>query len=192
LDDRSIVNAIRLPRKRWFSKESKTLKFGPGGALVAVSTASTAASTAVGDLASGLPGAVSGGLEQSKKTLDQLAALKSAAVDQQLAAVKKAVEQKQQELVLAGLHATDDQAAELEQLKQEAALLENRQKIAVGEATLADAGEVARLKQELDGLKTELEKAQTSRALETEAALSELRAEIDRLRAEARRDNLEE
>jgi hypothetical protein len=168
MDDKCSVREIDLPKRRLFSKESKTLKFGPGGSLVAVSTASTAAATAAAEIASGLPAGVSGGLEQSKKILDQLSGLSTAAVDQQLAAIKKQVELKQQALVLAGLNATDQQYAELERLKQEAAILENRQKVAIGQATLPDAADLARLKQEVESLKSQLERIQTAKALETE------------------------
>jgi hypothetical protein len=181
MDDKCFVREIDLPKSRLFSKESKTLKFGPGGSLIAVSTASTAAATAAAEIASGLPAGISGGLEQSKKILDQLSGLSTAAMDQQLAAIKKQVELKQQELVLAGLNATDQQYAELERLKQEAAILENRQKVAVAQATLPDAADGARLKQEVELLKAQLERILTAKALETEMQLAELQAEVARL-----------
>ncbi len=179
--------AIRLPKKRLFGKRTSALKFSPGGALTSFSSGETSAGASIGELAGSLPSTVASGLEQSTKLWDSVSSLRSKALDERLATLKKQVELKQNEITAAGLEATESDAAELERLKQQAAILDNQK--AIGESSLAlspSGQDLARLQQEIELLKAQRETSVSERHLTAESELADLRLEIERLKTENR------
>jgi hypothetical protein len=95
------------------------------------------------------------------------------------------VELKQQQIAAAGLEATQDDAAELERLRQKADILETRK--GIGETSLAldpAAQEVLALQQEIGLLKATRQASAAGRALAAELQFGDLRLEIERLRVE--------
>ena len=104
---------------------------------------------------------------------------------EQLATTKKQVELKQQQIAAAELEATQDDAAELERLRQKADILETRK--GIGETSLAldpAAQEVLALQQEIGLLKATRQASAAGRALAAELQFGDLRLEIERLRVE--------
>ncbi len=134
------------------------MSFSPSGALSGLASTRTAAGAAIAEAAAGVPGAASSGLDQSMTLLSGAEALRTLQIDQQLARLKRRVEVKQQEIVEAGLLATEGSAAELARLTQEAELLERRRSVA-GYSGQAEAvvAEIASLTQQIELLKARQE-----------------------------------
>jgi hypothetical protein len=159
----------------WFGKRSLKLSFSAGGALTSVSTESTSDAAAIAETAATLPATITGGLEQSSKLLDQVEALRTKAADQRLARLKKEIELKQQQILQDGLLATEASHAELERLKQEAAILEARGTIRT--ATDPSTLELENLKRQIELLKAQKEFAAAERELAGDAG-DDLRVEL--------------
>ena len=150
MDDACEVRSVHFRKSLW-AKRGEEVSFSPSGALSGLASTRTAAGAAVAEAAAGVPGAVSSGLDQSMKLLAGVEALRTLQIDQQLARLKRRIEVKQQEIVAAGLLATEGSAAELARLTQEAELLERRRALA-GYAGQSDAvvAEVAALRQQIE------------------------------------------
>ena len=164
MDDACEVRSIHFRRSLW-AKRGEEVSFSPSGALSGLASTRTAAGAAVAEAAAGVPGAAASGLDQSLKLLGGAETLRTLQVDQQLARLKRRVEVKQQEIVAAGLLATEGSVAELARLTQEAELLERRRSVA-GYAGQADAvvAEVAALRQQIELLQARQELTDTRRA----------------------------
>lgn len=143
--------------KSWFGKRKQGLVFSSLGALVGYTAEHTSEAAGLADTAAALPGTLTGSLEQSKKILDGVAALRDQRLDSRLATLKKQVELKQQEITQSGLLATEGSYAELERLKQEAALLEQRKTI--GDVSDPNTALLADLKQQIELIKARQELA---------------------------------
>jgi hypothetical protein len=165
MDDACEVVAIQFRKSLW-AKRSEAVEFSPNGALVGISTTRASAAAAISDAAQGMPGAVSAGLEQSRKIWDGVQSVRSAGIDQQLADLKRRIELKQSEIAEAGLLATEGSAAELARLQQQASILEQRKTIA-GDAGLSEsvASQIAALRQQLDLLTVQQELNKATGAL---------------------------
>jgi hypothetical protein len=122
--------------KSMLAKRTTALTFSDLGALTGVATTRTAAAAALADAAQAIPGTVAASLEQTKKLYDDFGALRDRAIDTRLAELKKQLALKQNEIALAGLHATEAQSAELARLKQQEEILKEQKAIA-GYATPA-------------------------------------------------------
>lgn len=116
-------------RKSILAKRTGSFTFSALGTLTGFSTTRTASAAALADTAQALPGTAAAGLEQAKKLSDDASALRNRSIDARLAELKNEVAIKQQEISLAGLHATEAQAAELERLKQQEQILKEQQAI---------------------------------------------------------------
>lgn len=158
----------------WFGNRTLKLGFSPNGALTSLSTESTSDAAVIAETAAALPATITGGLEQSSKLLDQIEALRTKSTDQRLARLKKDIELKQQQILQTGLAATEGSHAELERLKQEAAILEARETIRGG--TDPTSLEIAELKRQVELLKARKDVADAERALSDGA--DDLRAEL--------------
>jgi hypothetical protein len=117
-------------RKSIWAKKSGSLKFSSLGALTGVATTRAAEAAALAETAQEIPGKVAGSLEQTKKLYDDVEALRDRSADARLVELKREVALKQNEISLAGLHATEAQAAELKRLQQEEAILKTKKAIA--------------------------------------------------------------
>jgi hypothetical protein len=134
--------------------------FSSLGALVGYTSKHTSEAAGLADTVSGIPTAVVGSLEQSKKLLDGISALRTQGLDSRLATLKTQVELKQQEITESGLLATEASFGELQRLKQEAEILQ--QKKTIGDLTAApdpNASLLADLKQQIELLSAQQERA---------------------------------
>ena len=186
MDECCDFKSVKLRKSLW-ARRSATVKFSSGGALIGYASTANAAGSAFAESVQGVPAAVAGSFEQSKKIYDQIDALQNRSLDKRLPRIKKEVELKQQELTRDGLLATAASYAELERLKQEASVLEQREKIAgFGRSPSAEAVELAGLKQQIELLAAKHDLAVAKRALASESDLAEIWQEIERLSAETR------
>jgi hypothetical protein len=157
MDDRCEVQKLPF-HKSLFGKRGQGLVFSQLGGLVGYTSKQTSEAAGFADTMAAVPGTVTGSLEQSKKFLDDVYALRSHGLDSRLATVKKQVELKQQEITESGLLATESSYAELEQLKQEAEILQ--QKKAIGDLSSppdTNAALMADLRQQIELLKLKQE-----------------------------------
>ena len=116
--------------KSILAKRTTALTFSDLGALTGIATTRTAAAAALADTAQAIPGTVAASLEEAKKLSDDVGALRDRAIDARLAELKKEVAVKQNEIALAGLHATEAQSAELTRLQQQEAILKAQKTLA--------------------------------------------------------------
>jgi hypothetical protein len=128
--------------KSMLAKRTSSLTFSDLGALTGIATTRTASAAGLADTAQAIPGTIAASLEQTKKLYDDVGALRNRSIDARLAELKREVALKQNEIALAGLHATEAQSAELARLKQQEAILKEQKTIA-GYATPAPAATTA-------------------------------------------------
>jgi hypothetical protein len=181
--DRCSAHRTVALRRSMFAARRESLEFSALGALQSLGSDDAASAAAAADAASSLPGAIAGGLDESKKVLDALSGLRERGLDEQLDRVKKEVELKQHELAYGDLLATEGSRAELERLKQQAAMLEQRKAIA-GALPDEDVRQLARLTQQVDVAKSEQGLLVAQRQLDAESELNDLRLEVERLKAQ--------
>lgn len=150
MDSECRMESIEFRKSLW-AKRAKSVEFSTIGALAGVSTTRASAGAAISDVVQSIPGAAVSGLNQSREIFDSVEAVRSVAVDQQISRLKKRIELKQQEITESALLATEGSAAELERLRREADILEQRKTIA-GYAGQSDSlvTEIATIKQQLD------------------------------------------
>jgi hypothetical protein len=76
MDEQSAYRRVEFPGRAWFSKRSRKVTFSPtSGAMTGYSSSATAPVAAIGDSLAAAPAAVAGSMEQSKKMMDQWAAI---------------------------------------------------------------------------------------------------------------------
>ena len=131
---------------------------------------------AIADALAAVPDQVTSGLDAVTKASTSLGDLGDAAAERRLKALKRQVEQRQQELELQGIDATADSFAELKRLQQQVDLQ-------TAQGTLDSAG-LKELENELamETARRDLEARSRERRLATELATTQ--AEIARLEAE--------
>lgn len=129
VDKACLTEEIRLS-EGWFGKRKTGLKFSALGALAARTGSASASAADIADVVGKLPGTITDGLDLSSKFLGQVSALRSGALDAELAELKKRVELRQQEIAMDGLNTTDAAQEELERLKQQYEILKLRKDIA--------------------------------------------------------------
>lgn|GEM_PF-6507028 len=165
LDNRCVHRTFVL-RRSWFSKKSSKVTFSSSGVATGFASGSTSSVAAFAEAVGSVPGAVAASLKTVGEISDSVYSLRSKALDNELARVKKEVELGQQQVLDAGLDRTEKQAAALERLKQRQATLEARKAIieasdAIEElqAPASPPDELARLQAEVALLRAQLEKA---------------------------------
>lgn len=183
MDELSVVRKIKLHKSLW-AKRASTLKFSADGALTGYASTAAAAGAAFAETVQGVPASIAASLEQSKKIYDQVDGLRNRTLDQKLARIKKEVELKQQEILKDDLLATSSQHAELERLKQQAAILEQSKLIAGYGPPSADAVELATLTKKVELLSAKYELAVVERAIASEAALGDVWSRLEQLEAQ--------
>ncbi len=122
--------------KALFGKRAVKLGFSAGSALESLRVGAASGAAAAAEAAGALPNAVALGLERSRKIVTRAAALRFAALDQRLSVLTRELQLKRQEIAEAGLQATAGSYAELQALKRQVALLEQRKALAALEADL--------------------------------------------------------
>ncbi len=175
VDASSRSNLYRFRTSIW-SKRKVTLTMSESGLLTGYAHETTASAEKIGETLGALPDSVEQALTKASGIRDKLTELENKARAEAKADLDAAIEEKKQQIVMAGLLATEADQVELERLTQQKALLD--QQALVGRAPLAA---------ELETTKKELELAQKQRDLATERELAELKMEIARLEAEVDR-----
>lgn len=177
-DNRSVHRTFEL-RRSWFARKSSKVTFSPAGVATGFASGSTSSVAAFAESVGGLPATVSGSLKSVGEISDSVYALRTKALDNELARVKKTVELRQQRIVEAGLDVTEAQAAELEGLKQRQAMLEARKAIIEASDAIEDLrappsppGALAQLQAEVALLRAQLEKVLLARAVSSDETAS--------------------
>jgi flagellin-like hook-associated protein FlgL len=149
MDARSREQGIAQERVL-FGKQSRGLTFSSDGNFTGLSFGSTSAAAAALTAVGGIPGQVATALDNVSKVSTSLGTLASAGDEAELQRLKRQVDTKTQELNLEGLERTSKDYAELEWLKQQASMKEQRDK-AFPTAPAEDpvAKEIADLRQQV-------------------------------------------
>jgi hypothetical protein len=185
LDDACPHRVVELP-EAWIENESVEFTFSDAGALTGIIGSDTSGVASLAETLGSVPGTVSDALGKAKSITDAVVGFRSAATDQRLAQIEKAVKIKQQELAQAGLLATEGTHVELEKLKRQADILTQQKTIrdATPAAVVADpvADEIARLRQQIELLTAQREQSVAQRQLTAETALAAIEQELERRR----------
>ena len=145
MDGRCPSTTVRLP-KALFGKRSVRLGFSAGSALQSLRVTATSEVAGLAETVAALPNAAVLGLDRARRVAGRVTALRGAELDQRLSLLTRQLQLKRQEIAQAGLLATASSYAELEGLKREVALLEQRKALLALEADLglpATAGDAA-------------------------------------------------
>jgi hypothetical protein len=135
MDERSPSTTVRLA-KALFGKRAVRLGFSAGSALQSLRVAATSEVAGLAEAAAGLPNAAVLGFDRARRIAGRVTALRGAELDQRLSLLTRQLQLKRQEIAQAGLLATEGSYAELEALKREVALLEQRKALLALEADL--------------------------------------------------------
>jgi hypothetical protein len=154
-------------RSSFLSRKSSKVTFSTNGIATGFASGSTSAVAAAAEALGQIPAQFSAGLKTAGEITDSVHALKNKALDIELAKVKKAVELRQQQLLLSGLDVTDERALELDWLKQQQAILEGQKAIIEAENSLEELRAPAHAPTDLQKLNKEIEllRAQLERAV---------------------------
>lgn len=156
MDSACEVVTVKL-RRSFFAKRAVKIGFDELGGLASFKQESESSAAAVAAAAGELPGKVTGSVEDAVKIRKGLGELGSQGLAEELSRVKQEAEKKQQEITLAGLTATAQDKAELERLKDQAELLEQRRKIGEAGGHPDAATDLGSRKQQLEREKLEAE-----------------------------------
>jgi hypothetical protein len=154
VDSRSQLTTVEFATSIW-AKRKVAIKVGTVGGLSSYEYAADSTAGAVGKTLSELPANVASGLEQAAKLREDVSKLRDASAEEALTATERQLKQKQADLDLAGLTATETDYAELEGLKQQKELLQTGTAVSTAAVTEAQAAQIAALKQQLDLAKTQ-------------------------------------
>jgi len=122
--------------KALLGKRSVRLGFSTGSALQSLRVGSTSELAGLAETATALPNAAVLGLDRARRVVGRVTALRGAELDQRLSLLTRQLQLKRQEIAQAGLLATEGSYAELETLKREVALLEQRKALLALQADL--------------------------------------------------------
>lgn len=156
MDSACEVLAVKL-RRSFFAKRAVKVGFDDLGGLASFKQETESSAAALATTAGELPGKVASSVEDAVKMRKGLGELGSQGLAEELSRVKQEAEKKQQEITLAGLTATAQDKAELERLKEQAELLEQRRKIGEAGAYPDAATQMGGRKQQLEREKLEAE-----------------------------------
>ncbi len=173
VDEHCDTSAFSL-RASLFGEETAEMIFDGLGTPTKISSTTKNAAGQIADALSGVPEAVSGGLDSASKIQTLFTGLVDAGEVRLLAGLKRRLESAQADLDLKGLAATEQDFAELKRLQQEVLIAEAHGK-------LAPASQTSQIEDELRLVKarTDLHAARRSEAIEME--LDGVRAEVARL-----------
>ncbi len=122
--------------KALLGKRTVRLGFSAGSALQSLRVGSTSELAGLAETAAALPNAAVLGLDRARRVVGRVTALRGAELDQRLSLLTRQLQLKRQEIAQAGLLATEGSYAELEALKREVALLEQRKALLALQADL--------------------------------------------------------
>lgn len=173
LDNRCAHRTFEL-RRSWFSRKSSKVAFSAAGVATGFASGSTSGVAAFAEAVGNLPGTVATSLKTVGDITDSAYSLRTKALDQELARVKKEVELRQQQVLASGLDLTENHAARLERLKQRQATLEARKAIIEASDAIDDLqapasppDELTSLRADVALLRAQLEKTLLERAAAT-------------------------
>jgi hypothetical protein len=162
-------------RKSIWAKRTMKATFGTGGSLSGLDVQATSSLGVAAQAVGNFPSTGTAALEQAGKFYDQVYALRSKSLDQEVGRAKKMLELKQNENAAAGLAATQADYAEQERLKQQVDIAQNISKLH------PEALATPSLKAQTDLLDAQ---DVVGHQLQTDQDLADVRAEVERRRAE--------